>query len=347
MPDKFAPSNSGTPSRQVVCRLRREFTLDQLVGGTPAFRAIIDKLPAIANCDASVLISGETGTGKELVARAIHYLSPRAPYPFVAVNCGSVPDALLEEEFFGHERGSFTDAHATRRGLIAQAEGGTFFLDEIDALSPKAQVSLLRVLQDHTFRAIGSSSEQRANVRVVTATNARMENLIREKRFRVDLYYRICVFSLELPALRDRAFDIPLLARHLLAKHGASGHRFSAAAEAALEGWQWPGNVRELENRIIRSIHLSQDGFVEAAHLGFDENFVEPPPCGARSSFKHLKQAAIESFEKNYLTRLMGEHGGNVTRAARFAGKERRELGKLLKKHGLKSQQFTSVLKGE
>jgi transcriptional regulator with PAS, ATPase and Fis domain len=175
-------------------------------------------------CDGSpqcreLIVVGETGTGKELVARAIHYLSANAEFPFVAINCGSLPDSLIEDELFGHERGSFTDARLKRQGLIAQAEKGTLFLDEVDTLAPKAQVDLLRVLQDKTFRPIGSSTEHRANVRMLAASNTRLDEVVRTAGFRADLYYRLCVFSIHLPRLRDRKEDVILLAQHFLQKH--------------------------------------------------------------------------------------------------------------------------------
>jgi len=321
----------------------------KLVGEAPSFVNAIKQIPQISRSEAAVLVSGETGTGKELVARAIHYTSDRAPFPFIPVNCGSLPDTLLEDELFGHERGAFTDARARRPGLIEQASQGTLFLDEVDSLSLKAQVALLRVLQDKKYRAIGSSSERLADVRIVSATNAKLEGLVEAGGFRADLYYRLCVFTINLPPLRTRKEDIITLASHFLGKHTPADQpplSLSPAACAALISYDWPGNVRELENAIIRGIHLCQPnptGLITREDLGLRPSGApvadEPLAC-LRASFKERKQALIAAFEQDYLAQLMREHQGNVSRAARSAGKERREFGKLLKKYGLDPAHF-------
>ncbi|HJQ32230.1 MAG TPA: sigma-54 dependent transcriptional regulator [Pyrinomonadaceae bacterium] len=331
--------------------------MSKLIGHAPAFQKAIEHLPAIARGNSTVLISGETGTGKELVARALHYLSPRAAYPFLPINCGSLPDTLLEDELFGHERGAFTDAHARRRGIIAQAERGTIFLDEVDALSAKAQVALLRVLQDKKYRSIGSNHEQQADVRILAATNASLEELVRTGAFRPDLFYRLCIFSLHLPPLRERKEDVLLLARHFLLKHTAgetSRLTLSPSACASLVTYDWPGNVRELESTIIRGLHLCRAEAISAEDLGLQPRAAAPPAAVEAEglstavaemelrSFKAKKQEVIEVFERAYLTRLMCEHRGNVSQAARTAGKERRDLGKLLKKYRLNPKMFQS-----
>lgn len=227
----------------------------------------------------SSLISGETGTDKELVARAIQYLSQQAAFPFVPVNCGSVSDTLLADELFGHERGAFTDAHVRRTGLIAQAEKGTLFLDEVDSLTPNAQVILLRVLQDKRIRPVGSSCEQPVAVRVLAATNANLEQLVRAGAFRADLYYRLCVFCIKLPLLRDRKEDIPILASHFLEKHTPAGRAplpLSPDALAALIAFDWPGNVRELESAIVRGIHFSRMNVIEVEDLRLPSHIDRP-----------------------------------------------------------------------
>jgi DNA-binding NtrC family response regulator len=334
----------------LIERLRDAQALAKLIGEAPAFLEAIQPLPAMAKSEANVLITGETGTGKELVARAIHYLSARARFPFVPVHCGSLPDTLLEDELFGHERGAFTDAHAQRRGLIAQAEKGTLFLDEVEAMSLKAQVALLRVLQDKRFRALGSSREQQADIRVVAATNAPLEHLVQAGTFRVDLYYRLCVFPVHLPPLRERKGDIMALSHHFLKKHAPAERpelQLAPDAREALLAYDWPGNVRELESAIIRGIHLSQTNLIEFKDLGIPseaESQQRPPVTIVLSeacSFKAMKQKMIETFERNYLNRLMREHQGNVSHAALAAGKERRELGKLLKKYQIDPKLFT------
>jgi transcriptional regulator with GAF, ATPase, and Fis domain len=333
----------------VITHLREAQVLSKLVGQAGVFLQAIANVAPVAKGDATVLIGGETGTGKEMVARAIHYLSERAAYPFVAVNCGSLPDTLLETELFGHQRGAFTDAHADRHGLVAQAEKGTLFLDEVDALSPRAQVALLRLLQDRSFRALGSSREQYADVRVIAATNTELGELVETARFRSDLYYRLCVFTINLPPLRARGGDILLLAAHFLDKHAPSDKRgleLSSQARETLLAWPWPGNVRELENAIIRGVYFSRGGSIRAEDL--DLSPARKPPAGALDaspllrSFKDMKHEIVEAFERDYLTRLMQQHCGNVSHAARAAGKERRDLGKLLKKYRLDPRLFQS-----
>jgi len=336
------------PVEDLVRRSCGSQELSELVGESPLFLKSIEQLPAIAKSEASVLISGETGTGKELVAQLTHRLSMRAAFPFVAVNCGSFSDALLEDELFGHERGAFTGAERCRNGLIAQAQCGTLFLDEVNTMPPKAQIDLLRVLQDMKFRTIGSTLERDADVRVVAATNVSLDQLVRTNNFRADLYYRLRVFSINLPPLRDRREDIARLAAHFLQKH-APLHKptpkLSPDALAALMSRDWPGNVRELENTVIRAIHLSQHDFIELADLELQFGFERPFASifcapGKLPVYRTIKREAIALFEKDYLTRLMAEHRGNVTRAARSAGKDRSDLGKLLKKHGVDARVF-------
>ena len=318
------------------------------VGEAPAFREVLARLPMLARTDGVVLIDGETGTGKELVARAIHHLGPRAPRPFVAVNCGALVDTLLEGELFGHERGAFTDAHARRQGLIAHAAGGTVFLDEAETLTPRAQVALLRVLQERTFRPVGSSTEQHADVRFVAATNVRLDRLVQSGQFRADLFYRLSVFSITLPALRERRDDILPLARHFLAKYtpdASQAPQLSTAAVRALLTFDWPGNVRELESATVRAVHLARDGVIEVADLGLPGGARPdgaPMAFAAARPYKAEKAQVLEAFERQYITRLMTEHKGNVSRAAQAAGKERRDLGKLLKRHGVDPRAFAA-----
>jgi DNA-binding NtrC family response regulator len=331
----------------VIRRIRDSGALAKLIGKASAFVEVIQQIPPVAKSNASVLICGETGTGKELVARAIHYISDRAEYPFVAVNCGSLSDTLLEDELFGHERGAFTGAFSGRVGVLAQAQGGTLFLDEVDTLSAKAQIDLLRVLQEKKFRSLGSSRDQDANVRIVAAANAPFDALLQSGSFRIDLYYRLCVFSIRLPALRNRTEDIPELVAHFIEKHAPAekaGLSVSGSAVDALLAWDWPGNIRELENAIIRGIHFSAGRSIEVADLRL-------PPIAAKANgsactFQAGKRAVIERFEKDYLTRVLLEHSGNVTRAAAAAQKERREFGKLLKKHDLDPKIFRGLRPG-
>jgi DNA-binding NtrC family response regulator len=346
----MALANTMGKNMDYGCQPVRPQPLAKLIGVAPDFLKTIDLIPAVAASGAAVLISGETGTGKELVAHAIHYLSAQAEYPFVAVNCGALADTLLEDELFGHERGAFTSADLRREGLVAQAEKGTLFLDEVDTLAPKAQVDLLRVLQDQKYRMIGSNRERDANARIVAATNVPLDQLLHSGKFRTDLFYRLCVFTLTLAPLRCRKQDIPALAGHFLIKHSPkwkSGLGFSSAALEALLAWDWPGNVRELENAVVRSIHLSHGDQIEVGDLGLSVRGAEPSPFSSPAqltSFRAMKQASIAAFEKNYLIRLMFEHGGNVSQAAVAARKERRDLGKLLKKYKLDPKSFRSHL---
>jgi len=271
----------------------------------------------------------------------------------VPVNCGSLPDTLLENELFGHERGAFTDAQVRRDGLIAQAERGTLFLDEVDTLHAKAQVDLLRVLQDKRFRRVGSSVEQNVDVRIVAATNAPLDRLVASGRFRADLYFRLCIFSITLPILRDRKEDVLLLAGHFLEKHAPADKsrlQFAPEASSALLSYDWPGNVRELENAIIRGIHLTETGLIEVDDLGLPSKWASLPHASSEGpaklqSFRTMKRQVIQEFERDYLTRLISEHRGNVSQAALTAGKERRNLGKLLKKHRLDPGLFRHPLR--
>jgi DNA-binding NtrC family response regulator len=335
----------------LIARLANLDGRSKLVGRSSAFLSAIAMLPKLAKSKATVLITGETGTGKELAARAIHYLGTRANLPFVAVNCGSLPDALLEDDLFGHERGAYTDARDRRAGLIAHANGGTLLLDEIDALSSRAQVSILRVLQEKRYRPVGSSEEKEVDVRIVGATNTCLLDRVKSGEFRSDLYYRLQVLAIRLPALRERPEDILPLATHFLQKHApADGDIvFSDCACARMLAWSWPGNVRELENAVIRACALCDDRVIPAMALGLPDGEDEIVPSLALpdavpvTDFVAAKRQIIETFEREYLTRLMMEHSGNISQAAHAAGKERRDLGRLLKKYQLDATEFKST----
>jgi DNA-binding NtrC family response regulator len=312
-----------------------------LVGRAPSFAKAIEHLSDIAKSEAPVLISGETGTGKELVAQAIHSLSARAGGPFIAVNGGLLQDSLLEDVLFGHERGAFTNAYTHRPGFFALAENGTLFLDEIDFLSLNAQIALLRVLQDRRYRLIGGTNEMEANVRIMAATNADLPDLVGEGRFRSDLYYRLSVFSIHLPPLRERMEDVPILISHFLKKHRPPDQRelrLSPEAYTALSNYHWPGNVRELENAMIRAIYLSKGEIINTEDLGVPTH----PGQKQLRPLRIEKKEAIEAFERDYLIRLMRKTGGNVSQAARIADKDRGELYKLLRKYRIKPQTFHS-----
>jgi two-component system response regulator GlrR len=320
---------------EVRLRLAGETGLADLIGNDEQFAMILAQLPRIAASGASVLITGETGTGKELCARAIHSLSSRAAGPFVPVDCGAMPEHLIENELFGHARGAFTDAHQDQKGLAALAEHGTLFLDEVDALSLTSQAKLLRLLQEGTYRALGAERFARADVRIVAATNQDLEAHVREKRFRSDLYFRLNVLAVRMPALRDRRSDIPLLARHFLRSstpNGSTRKMLGPAAERKLESYHWPGNVRELFNAIQRAAILAPGQQIQPSHVsipGFTSG--QQPPLG----FREARTRAVAEFERGYLTEILRKYGGNITHAACEAGKDRRTFGRLIKKYGI------------
>ena len=316
--------------------------LPQLLGESPAFLAEIRKIPLLAQCDVNVLISGETGTGKELCARAIHYLSPRASRPFIAVNCRAIPVELVENELFGHERGAFTDASTAQGGLIHEAEGGTLFLDEIACLPLLAQVKLLRFLQDKEYRRLGSPKTQQGDVRVVAAMNVDLEEAVREGKLRQDLYYRLNIIPLVLPPLRERREDIPLLARYFLAKYAAKLNKYvtdcSPDVMQLLVLYEWPGNVRELEHTIERAVVLSEQAVIHKADI------ILPRVAAAahQDSFQEAKAKVIARFERTYIQGLLLAHQGNITKAARAAQKNRRAFWQLMRKHLLDAHSFKS-----
>jgi len=319
-----------------------------MLGNSPAFRLAVSLLRRFAACDAPVLIEGDTGTGKELAAREIHYRSARQERPFVPVNCGAVPDALMEDELFGHVTGAYTDARSPRDGLVEIAVGGTLFLDEIDTLPPKGQVSLLRFLQDHQFRAVGSTKVRTADVRVVAACNSNLKDLVEEGHFRRDLFFRLNALYVRLPSLREREGDINVLTSHFLdlaAKRlKRVAPRLSAAAMKALNDYAWPGNVRELESVLFRAVLMTEGAEIAASTVGLHaaSDPVVVRDVGVRFSsrdefdrFVKAKAVVVTAFEFGYLNELIRRSNGNITLAAKMSGTERRQLGKLLKKHGI------------
>ncbi len=319
----------------LVQKLKEDIGLKQIIGESPAFLERVRCVPRFARCDATVLISGESGTGKELFARAIHYLSPRAGRPFVPVNCGALPENLVESEIFGHKRGAFTGAASDQAGLIREAEGGTLFLDEIDCLTPQAQVKLLRFLQDGEYRSVGSQQIFHANIRIVAAANADFSHMVREGKFREDLFYRLNVLSLTLPPLRERPGDILLLTHDFLEKQAAitdgRPKKLSLAAVNRLLGHSWPGNVRELQNVLMRAIVLSDRDSIEPSDLDLPEDGL----TAEEQSFQAMKSRAVQRFEHDFLATVLHAHDGNITRAAFAVKKNRRAFWQLLRKHGL------------
>jgi DNA-binding NtrC family response regulator len=342
-------------SAQVIAKLN-------LLGESPAFGEWFAQIERFAFCGATVLIDGETGTGKELTARAIHYLSERRDGPFIPINCGAIPDSLIGSELFGHSRGAFTDAREARQGLIAQAEGGTLFLDELETLSAAGQVALLRFLQDYQYRPLGAAQTRNANVRVVGATNADLAELARRGAFRQDLLYRLNVLTLDVPPLRARADDAVVLARAFVAKLSARygiERTLHASALGAIRAHDWPGNVRELENLIHREFLLADEPELRILSLARNESSDAERRVNARRrddtrrvgemtdvaslstlAFREAKARAIAGFERAYVRELLQRAEGNVSLAARLAGKERSRFNRLVRKYRLEAREF-------
>jgi two-component system response regulator AtoC len=323
-----------------------------LVGGSAPMREVYRLLAQAAKLDLTVLLSGETGTCKELAARAVHVHGARHARRFVAVNCGALPAELVESELFGHARGAFTGAAGPRPGLFEEADGGTLFLDEIGDLPLPVQVKLNRALQEKEIRRVGEVRDVRVDVRVVAATHRELKAEVAAGRFREDLYYRLAVFPVRLPPLRERAEDVPALAGHLLRKH-AHAHRkelagFEPDALQALAAWPWPGNVRELENAVERAAAVAAGPRIALSDLtaelrgGPGEVPAAPLPAesGARLPYREAVEQARERASHDYLAALLRAHDGNVTRAAQDAGMERESLHRLMKRYGLRAEDF-------
>jgi DNA-binding NtrC family response regulator len=325
--------------------VRAPLAIHPPIGASDSIRAVMRQVDKIAHSDAPVLIQGETGSGKELVARAVWSRSGRRTGPFVPVNCGAIPDGLIETELFGHGAGAFTDARQARDGVIAQAQHGTLFLDEIHTLSPRAQVTLLRFLQDLRYRRVGTSVECSADVRIIAASNQPLQNMVDVGQFRRDLLYRLNILELTIPPLRSRQGDIELLVEHFLRlfcrKYGLPPKRLHPEASAWLRQHHWPGNVRELENWIHREVLLAEGDEIRVAGQEMPATDRRPLAlAGAPPDYRTAKARVLAEFDRGYLSHVLAAAHGNVTAAARMAGKERRAFGKLLKKHGIDRVSF-------
>jgi two-component system response regulator HydG len=317
--------------KKEVVRLRKEvesrYDFHQLVGKSPLMQKIYDLIEKISHSASNVLISGESGTGKELVAKAVHYQGLRKEGPFIAVNCAAIPETLLESELFGYKKGAFTDARSDKRGLLFEANEGTLFLDEITEMPPTLQAKLLRVIEERTVRPLGDTSSYPIDVRIISTTNREMSKLIREGRFREDLYYRLKVIDIELPPLRNRKEDIPLIIQHFITKFNQNLKKnISGISEDALKlllNYGWPGNVRELENVIERAITLTQGEVISPEDL--------PTPMAHEedkdSTGKALReQYTVDQLEKEYIKKVLIEAGGNKSKAAQILGLDRKTL---------------------
>jgi DNA-binding NtrC family response regulator len=330
-------------NRILQSQIHSRYRFESIVGSSGALRRVLEVVEKVADTDSTVLITGESGTGKELIARALHYNSRRADRMFVTVNCGAIPEELLESELFGHVRGAFTNAVSHREGRFAVANGGTVFLDEIGDMSPNLQVKLLRVLQDQTFEPVGSSKTVKVDVRVIAATNQNLDDAIREKRFREDLYYRLNVIPIEIPPLRERREDIPLLVQRFLdtMSREKTGGAVSTLSQAALDRiceHDWPGNVRELENLIERLVIMRGEGEID----------VEDLPPVFRQSSSPLRAGApripvgglpfnevVDRFEADLILQALEQTHWNKNRAAQLLGLNRTTLIEKIKKKRL------------
>jgi DNA-binding NtrC family response regulator len=330
--------------RSEVARLRdevsRSYRFENMIGRSPAMQEVFDLVRRVAGSPASVLVTGESGTGKELVAKAIHFNSPRKTRPFVAVNCAAIPDTLLESELFGYKRGAFTDARADRAGLLVEAEGGTIFLDEIAELSPALQAKLLRVLQEREIRPLGAARPERVDVRVIAATNRELDARLKDGSFREDLYYRLNVIQIQLPALRDRTEDVLPLAEHFLsvsaARAGKDLKGFHEVAKKALLAHRWPGNVRELENVVERAVALAETASVRLEDLpaAVRERRDAEQDTLARALARDM---SLDELEREYIQRVLAAEGGNKTRAAQRLGLDRKTLYRKLEEYAART----------
>jgi two-component system response regulator GlrR len=338
---RLLPSPHGIES--ISSELIREFVSSQLPGTDPVFVRVLDTLPKIAQSNAPVLITGETGTGKELCARAIHSLGPRRARPFIVADCSVIPEYLFENELFGHVRGAFTDAQSDQKGLLVTAQGGTLLLDEIDTISLAAQAKLLRFLQERTYKPLGAERVCHSDLRVIAASNRDLEECVRERRFRPDLFFRLNVLRLHLPPLRERRSDIEPLALHFLrvfaAEAGRSECSFSPGALRRLSLHDWPGNVRELGNVVQRAIVFSEGKQILPGHIAVPSTDM---PNARTLNFRQGRQKAIETYERTLVEETLRQHRGNVTHAALAVGKDRRVFGRLIKKYGIHRETISS-----
>ncbi len=325
-------------------KLRRElsarYDLRNLVGSSRPMQAVYEQVAQVAPAGTTVLLRGESGTGKELVAHAVHYSSPRAKKPFVKVSCAALPESLVESELFGYEPGAFTDARAQKKGRFELAQGGTIFLDEIGELTPSTQVKLLRVLQEREIERLGGVQPIRVNVRVIAATNKDLEAAVKDGAFREDLYYRLNVYSIWLPPLRERKTDIPLLADHFVEKHAAAHgkdvRRIATSAIDMLMSYHWPGNVRELENCIERAVLVCEGGAIHAHHLPPTLQTAEVSGTLARQSLRE----ALDAHEKDLVLDALKSARGNRAKAARLLHTTERIVSYAVRKHGIDPGRF-------
>ncbi len=336
----------------------QQYRLESIIGTSPAMQRVYRLIAKAAPTNTTVLITGESGTGKELVARAIHHNSLRRDHPFVAVDCNSLSENLLESELFGHVKGAFTGAVSNKKGMFEAASGGTLFLDEVGNITLSTQAKLLRVIQEREYRAVGDTRVQQANIRLIAATNKDLKAMSGAGTFRDDLYYRINIFPIQMPPLRERRDDIPALAYHFLRRYaeelGKDVNDISEGALSALVGYGWPGNVRELDNTMQRAAILATDRVIRRAHL---VNIVDaqgdfdPDVPRTGEELKRIKKAAreksVEDIEKSFVVEALKRNGWNVTRSAEETGMQRANFQALMKKHNVRVRDIGHQENGE
>jgi len=335
-------------NRVLLDRIAREVGFEDLVGTGPAMRKVFETIQKVAETDLTVLVRGESGTGKELVAQALHHRSARAKRPFVAVNCAAISRELVESELFGHEKGAFTGADARRAGRFEAAEGGTIFLDEIGDMAPETQAKVLRVLQERSFERVGGTKPIEADVRVVAATHRDLEADVQADRFREDLYYRLRVVELEIPPLRDRLEDLPMLVARFLEQVADRLDRerkpISDSAMARLARHPWPGNVRELRNVVEQAAVMASGEAIEEEDLRLDSSAVLAVAAALpnhAATFTDAKKLAVEQFERDYLLRALRQNGGNISRTAESIGMVRQSLQQKIRELDLRDEDWS------
>ncbi len=315
---------------------------DVIIGAGPAIARVRELVAVAARSDINVLIQGESGTGKELVARAIHYTGRRSTHPFIAINCGAIPETLMEDELFGHARGAYTGAHSDKKGVFEEGDGGTLFFDEIGELYPSSQVKLLRVLQEQEIRRLGDNRSRQVDVRIIAATNKDLKQEMGRQRFREDLFFRISVMPIQLPPLRERLEDLPLLVDHFVRESNRELQRsikgFTPRALKLLGTHSWPGNLRELDNRVKQAMVMTRGNLIDAEELApfFVATHDEELP-----TFRKAKAG----FERDYVARALRITRGNVTAAARLAAKDRKDFYELMNKHHINPDDFRNKLR--
>ena len=337
----LAQGRLSTEVRHLRNLVHDSYRFDNIIGNSAAIQQVLEQVSQAANSESSVYIEGNSGTGKELIAKSLHLASARRDGPFIAINCAAIPETLLESELFGYKKGAFTGANRDKKGLLAEADGGTFFLDEISEMPPTMQVKLLRALEERSFFPLGGHETVHVDIRIIAASNKSLEAEIKSGTFREDLFYRIHVILIKLPPLKERQEDIPLLANHFLEKISQAMNKpikgFTTAALNKMMAYDWPGNVRELENTIECAVAMSDETMIDAGVI-----LRNPMQASSDEQLKPFKDAK-EAFERRYLIQLMELTRGNISQAAKLAGKYRADLYALLKKYALQPTDFRSA----